>query len=177
MKKIVALVLVMVMAFSFSAVALAAGSPTIKPVEVKEATPEAAKALEAAVYEQLGSKVGDKEVAEKALVFDFSGKGDTAVKVAGVKKGDKVFVLFYDKDGKLQVLDAIVGEDGVVQFKAVGEGTYMVAKVVPEDQANKANLIPKTGDSNRLMKLVVVGLAAIAVMTLAGVAIKRSNNI
>lgn len=177
MKKTIALVLTLVMVFSFGADALAAASPAITPVEVKKATPQAAKLLEAAVYEQLASKIDEKEVAEKALVFDFSGKGEIAVKAAGVKMGDKVFVLFYGEDGRFQVIDAVVGEDGVVLFHAVGEGTYLVVKFVPEDLANKANVIPRTGDSNRLMKLMLVGLAAIAVMTLAGVAIKRSSSI
>jgi hypothetical protein len=177
MKKIVALALVLVMVFACSAVALAAGSPTIKPIEVKPASEEGAKAIEAAVYEQLGEKLAKGEVAVKVLSFSYTGKDKIAVEAAGVKAADKVFILFRDKDGKISIIDATVLEDGIIEFTAAGEGDYLVVKGVPEADADAANLIPKTGDSNRLMKLMLVGVAAIAVMTLAGVAIKRSNNI
>ena len=177
MKKITALFLVLIMVLSFSAVALAAGSPTIAPVAVKEATPAAVKALEAAVYEQLGSKIAAGEVAVKALSFSYSGNDKVAVKASGVKAGDKVFVLFTGKDGKVKLIPATVLEDGMIQFQAAGEGDYLVTKIVKEADADTANIIPKTGDSNRLTKLMLVGLAAIAVMSLAGVAIKRSHNV
>lgn len=179
MKKIVALMLILVMALSFSAAALAADSPTIETVKVEPASEEGVKALEAAIPEQLGDKVGENEVAEKMLDFSFTGKEKIAIEVPRVRKDEeKIFVLYRDKDGNIQLLDAVAVEDGVVEFTPVGEGDYMVVRIVAESLAIKENIIviPRTGDSNRLMKLVLVGLAAIAVMTLAGVAIKRSNS-
>lgn len=176
MKRIIAAILVLVMVLSFSALALAEDSPTIETVEVEAATEEGVKALEAAAYEQLGDKIAEGEVAVKALEFSYKGKDKVAVKAAGIKATDKVYVLFYGKDGKVSVIEATVLEDGVIQFQAAGEGDYLVVKVVKEADADGKNVIPKTGDSNRLMKLMLVGLAAIAVMTAAGVAIKRSRS-
>ena len=185
MKRVMATVLVLVLAFSFASIAMAADSPTIIPIEdVKVVEPEVVETMKKQVYSALEELkvVGEKEVAEEALAFTFEETEPKliAFEIADVKPEDKIFVLFYAKDSKPEdlpvVIEAIVNDAGLVEFETMGEGDYLVVRVIPEDMADATKLIPKTGDNYRLAKLMLVGLAAIAVMTMAGVAIKRSNN-
>lgn len=183
MKKLIATILVLAMVFSFGAIALAADSPTIPVVKVAEASEDGQKALPDYTYEMLATVEDEKsvlnlkedEVAENLLIFSYKYRKTIQIEVANVKKGDRVFVLYRDTEGNVKLLEATAPKDGIVQFRAQGEGDYMVGRIVPEKDAVKELIIPKTGDSYRLTKLILVALAAIAVMTAAGVAIKRSN--
>lgn len=184
MKKFVCLVLVAVMVLSISSFALAASpevAPTTtggtttaagtnaKPVEVAEASTDGKTALEAAVQEQLKDKVAEGQTLETVATFSCKKGGKVEANAAGVKTGDTVYILFRDANGKIRVIKANV-KDGKVLFTAPGAGDFTIVKV-----AGGAATVPSTGDSNRLMKLVLVGVAAVSVMALAGVAIKRSN--
>lgn len=184
MKKIVSLVLVLIMVLSFSSIALAAsptggtttggttaGGAPAKVVEVKGASAEGKAALEAAVTEELKGKLAEGESTEVVASFSCAEKGRIVANAAGVKAGDTIYVLFRGADGKVKLLKA-VAKDGQIAFTAPGAGDFMIVRVIP---VGGAATVPSTGDSNRLMKLVLVGVAAISVMTLAGVAIKRSN--
>ena len=180
MKKIIALILVAIMVLSFSTVAFAAASPTggtvtgggtKKPVAIAAPSAEGKAALEAALDEQLKGKLAEGETAAIVASFSAEAAGKVEANASGVKAGDTVYVLFRSADGKIRLIKGTAAKDGVVTFNAPGAGDFAIVLV-----SGGAATVPSTGDSNRMMKLVFAGIAAIMVMTVAGVAIKRTND-
>ena len=189
-KKITALAVAIVLALSLSGFALAGSSPSgstggsTSPVVVVDSigplSSGTERALTQAAQDHIAANYPGYAV-ETLLSVDIkvtrlSGSGSItlSLNVAGARVGDRILVIHQKPGGDIEIVPAVVLDDGVIQFSLSSFSPISIVRVSSAD-AVAARRLPKTGDQATAAPMVLLLMAGFLTLVICSKALKETR--